>query len=99
MLTAADWAIVAVIAVSALLSVLRGFVREGDAQDVGCGDAQLVSKVHIACRQGFGLPGTGPRHHPNISFRSCRRLQLLRIERFQIFHTPALLFLRFCFIL
>lgn len=28
MLTAADWAIVAVIAVSALLSVLRGFVRE-----------------------------------------------------------------------
>ena len=69
--------------VDALAHLVRGLVREGDAQDVAGQDADVIDEVGEAVGEGSRLSRTGPRDDADVPFGRRDRLSLLLVEAFQ----------------
>ena len=77
------------LAADAFFHLRGGLVGKGHAQNVGGGDPKHFHQIQIPGRQGFGLAGTGPGHHPDIALCRDGRFLLLGIQFFQICHGSA----------
>ena len=78
--------------VDALAHLVRGLVREGDAQDVPGQDADVVHKVREPVGEGSRLAGPGARDDADVPFGRGDRLPLLFVEAFEQVHSVTLLF-------
>ena len=64
------------LAADTLFHLRGGLIGEGDAEDIGRGDAQHIHEIEITGGQGLGLPGACPGHYPDIPLRGGGGLPL-----------------------